>query len=47
MGDYDPLGQKYRGRINVTVSGLPCQRWELETPNDHDVHKERYVHYRT
>ena len=25
----------YRGMTNVTISGLPCQRWDSQVPHDH------------
>ena len=31
---WDTNGSGYRGTVNVTVTGLPCQRWTEEEPND-------------
>ena len=30
-----PLGDDYRGAVNVTVSGLTCQRWGSQFPQQH------------
>ncbi|XP_070563735.1 muscle, skeletal receptor tyrosine protein kinase-like [Ptychodera flava] len=29
-------GEYYRGKVNITESGLPCQSWSSQTPNMHD-----------
>lgn len=31
----DPKGKKYFGTINVTKTGIPCQRWDSQTPHKH------------
>lgn len=31
----DPKGKKYFGTINVTKTGIPCQRWDSKTPHKH------------
>ncbi|XP_071669165.1 hepatocyte growth factor-like protein isoform X5 [Patagioenas fasciata] len=35
-------GEGYRGRVNVTVSGIPCQRWDAQTPHQHHFVPEKY-----
>ncbi|KAK7200409.1 Kringle domain containing protein [Novymonas esmeraldas] len=30
-------GQDYRGRVNVTVGGIPCQWWSAQTPHTHEI----------
>ncbi|XP_030314209.1 hepatocyte growth factor-like protein isoform X5 [Calypte anna] len=35
-------GESYRGRVNVTVSGIPCQRWDAQTPHRHHFVPEKY-----
>ncbi|XP_052776921.1 muscle, skeletal receptor tyrosine protein kinase-like [Mya arenaria] len=41
---YEARGRWYNGTVNVTRSGRPCQRWELDTPQKHkrkpDVYRE-------
>ncbi|XP_066288232.1 plasminogen-like [Branchiostoma lanceolatum] len=32
---YDDNGVSYRGKVNVTSSGLACQRWDSQTPHHH------------
>ena len=32
----------YRGTINVTMSGLPCQKWTEQTPHQHSRVPENY-----
>lgn len=32
----------YRGVINVTASGVPCQPWASQFPNSHEFFPERY-----
>ncbi|XP_071611681.1 hepatocyte growth factor-like protein isoform X7 [Heliangelus exortis] len=36
-------GESYRGRVNVTVSGIPCQRWDAQTPHRHHFVPEKYT----
>ncbi|XP_052090869.1 apolipoprotein(a)-like [Mytilus californianus] len=31
----DEIGVLYRGRRNVTASGIPCQHWSSTSPHDH------------
>ncbi|XP_066183147.1 hepatocyte growth factor-like protein isoform X3 [Sylvia atricapilla] len=35
-------GEGYRGRVNVTVSGIPCQRWDSQVPHKHHFVPEKY-----
>ncbi|XP_070789837.1 hepatocyte growth factor-like protein [Pituophis catenifer annectens] len=35
-------GEDYRGKVNVTTSGVPCQRWDSQTPHRHNFHPEKY-----
>ncbi|XP_009706844.1 PREDICTED: hepatocyte growth factor-like protein, partial [Cariama cristata] len=35
-------GEGYRGRVNVTVSGIPCQRWDAQTPHRHHFTPNKY-----
>ncbi|XP_032066321.1 hepatocyte growth factor-like protein [Thamnophis elegans] len=35
-------GEDYRGKVNVTTSGVPCQRWDSQTPHRHKFHPEKY-----
>ena len=35
-------GSDYRGKVNVTVSGLSCQRWSAQYPNQHFFTHARY-----
>lgn len=30
-----PEGKEYRGTLNVTKDGIPCQRWEHDDPHVH------------
>jgi hypothetical protein len=32
----------YRGRVNVTEGGYPCQRWDSQTPNSHSYSPDDY-----
>lgn len=29
-------GRFYQGKINVTKTGIPCQKWDSQTPHSHD-----------
>ncbi|XP_028905512.1 hepatocyte growth factor-like protein isoform X6 [Ornithorhynchus anatinus] len=35
-------GEGYRGTANTTVSGIPCQRWDAQTPHRHHFLPEKY-----
>ncbi|KAI8500599.1 hypothetical protein Bbelb_214170 [Branchiostoma belcheri] len=35
-------GASYRGTVNVTKKGVPCQRWESQTPHEHSRTPENY-----
>ncbi|XP_026512812.1 hepatocyte growth factor-like protein isoform X2 [Terrapene carolina triunguis] len=35
-------GEGYRGKVNVTTSGIPCQRWDAQTPHRHHFRPEAY-----
>ncbi|XP_008103243.1 hepatocyte growth factor-like protein isoform X1 [Anolis carolinensis] len=35
-------GENYRGSVNVTTSGIPCQRWDSQTPHRHHFLPEKY-----
>jgi len=37
-----PRGDDYRGSINVTVSGRPCQKWSSQFPQQHFFTHARY-----
>lgn len=41
-GCFRGKGEGYRGRINVTVSGIPCQRWDSQVPHKHHFMPEKY-----
>ena len=34
--------EDYRGTINVTQSGTPCQKWSEQTPHQHSRVPENY-----
>ncbi|MEE6523891.1 hypothetical protein FKM82_022993 [Ascaphus truei] len=35
-------GEGYRGRANFTTSGIPCQRWDSQSPHQHRFLPEKY-----
>ncbi|XP_061473818.1 hepatocyte growth factor-like protein isoform X2 [Rhineura floridana] len=35
-------GEDYRGTVNITTSGIPCQRWDSQTPHPHRFLPEKY-----
>ncbi|NXG37332.1 HGFL protein, partial [Dromaius novaehollandiae] len=41
-GCFKGKGEGYRGRVNVTVSGIACQRWDAQTPHKHHFMPEKY-----
>ncbi|KAK0681111.1 HGFL protein, partial [Pygoscelis papua] len=41
-GCFRGKGEGYRGRVNITVSGIPCQRWDAQTPHQHHFTPEKY-----
>ncbi|XP_041058687.1 hepatocyte growth factor-like [Carcharodon carcharias] len=36
------LGESYRGIMNTTPSGIPCQRWDRQYPHHHNFTPENY-----
>lgn len=34
---YNERGRFYQGSVNVTQSGIPCQKWSLQDPHDHGL----------
>ncbi|ORC91828.1 putative hepatocyte growth factor-like [Trypanosoma theileri] len=36
-GYYLPNGEDYRGHLNITESGIPCQKWSEQYPHPHDT----------
>ncbi|XP_078684300.1 hepatocyte growth factor-like [Branchiostoma floridae x Branchiostoma belcheri] len=30
-------GATYRGKVSVSKDGIPCQRWDSQTPHQHDI----------
>lgn len=34
---YLPDGQNFRGTVNVSEDGIPCQLWSLQTPHSHEM----------
>ncbi|XP_069765677.1 hepatocyte growth factor-like isoform X3 [Narcine bancroftii] len=39
---FKDLGESYRGTMNTTPSGIPCQRWDSQTPHRHSFVPEDY-----
>ncbi|XP_067861042.1 hepatocyte growth factor [Heptranchias perlo] len=39
---FKELGESYRGTVNTTPSGIPCQRWDLQYPHHHNFTPENY-----
>ncbi|XP_044307022.1 hepatocyte growth factor-like protein isoform X2 [Varanus komodoensis] len=39
---YRLKGEGYRGKVNFTTSGSPCQRWDSQTPHQHNFLPEKY-----
>ncbi|XP_077479181.1 muscle, skeletal receptor tyrosine-protein kinase [Stigmatopora argus] len=37
---YKDRGRFYRGSVNVTSSGIPCQRWDQQVPHQHRLSAE-------
>uniref|UniRef100_A0AAX7U0Z9 Macrophage stimulating 1 n=1 Tax=Astatotilapia calliptera TaxID=8154 RepID=A0AAX7U0Z9_ASTCA len=35
-------GEDYRGRVNETTSGIPCQRWDAQQPHEHPFYPNIY-----
>ncbi|KAF3856198.1 hypothetical protein F7725_016921 [Dissostichus mawsoni] len=35
-------GEDYRGRVNETTSGIPCQRWDAQDPHEHPFYPNTY-----
>ena len=38
----DAMGKMYRGKVNVTKSGIPCQEWGSQSPHKHSRTPKRY-----
>ncbi|XP_070216505.1 hepatocyte growth factor-like protein isoform X3 [Bos mutus] len=36
-------GEGYRGTVNTTAAGVPCQRWDAQLPHQHRFAPEKYV----
>lgn len=41
-GCFRGKGEGYRGHMNVTVSGISCQRWDSQEPHKHHFVPEKY-----
>uniref|UniRef100_A0A8C1XCT3 Macrophage stimulating 1 n=1 Tax=Cyprinus carpio TaxID=7962 RepID=A0A8C1XCT3_CYPCA len=35
-------GEDYRGKVNETTSGIPCQRWDAQKPHEHPFFPKTY-----
>lgn len=35
-------GEDYRGKVNETASGIPCQRWDAQQPHEHPFYPNTY-----
>uniref|UniRef100_A0A4W4EQC4 Macrophage stimulating 1 n=1 Tax=Electrophorus electricus TaxID=8005 RepID=A0A4W4EQC4_ELEEL len=35
-------GEDYRGKVNETTSGIPCQRWDAQSPHGHPFYPHTY-----
>ncbi|CAG06990.1 unnamed protein product, partial [Tetraodon nigroviridis] len=35
-------GEDYRGKVNETPSGIPCQRWDAQSPHEHPFYPNTY-----
>ncbi|XP_006631118.3 hepatocyte growth factor-like protein [Lepisosteus oculatus] len=35
-------GEDYRGKVNETTSGIPCQRWDAQYPHRHPFYPQAY-----
>ncbi|XP_076870082.1 hepatocyte growth factor-like protein [Brachyhypopomus gauderio] len=35
-------GEDYRGKVNETTSGIPCQRWDAQSPHEHPFYPHTY-----
>ncbi|EGW08932.1 Hepatocyte growth factor-like protein [Cricetulus griseus] len=35
-------GEDYRGTTNTTSAGVPCQRWDAQSPHQHRFVPEKY-----
>uniref|UniRef100_A0A667WLG4 Macrophage stimulating 1 n=1 Tax=Myripristis murdjan TaxID=586833 RepID=A0A667WLG4_9TELE len=35
-------GEDYRGKVNETTSGIPCQRWDAQEPHEHPFYPNTY-----
>uniref|UniRef100_A0A674PQJ0 Macrophage stimulating 1 n=1 Tax=Takifugu rubripes TaxID=31033 RepID=A0A674PQJ0_TAKRU len=35
-------GEDYRGKVNETPSGIPCQRWDAQYPHEHPFYPNTY-----
>lgn len=36
-------GEGYRGMVNTTAAGVPCQRWDAQHPHQHRFAPEKYA----